>query len=201
MKHQAGFTLVEIAIVLVIIGLLLGGVLKGKEIITNAKVVNLESNFTGISSAIYSYQDRYRAWPGDDIDASRFANVGGTKVGDNDGNISGQFDSTTDSDESRLFWLHLRNANLVTGDPTTYEQPPNPFNGIIGCSSEALTGGTINDIYIGFSNIPGDIAQILESRSDDGLPDKGGIQAIKKGETSVASGYNQEDKYDMFFEL
>ncbi|WP_353573301.1 prepilin-type N-terminal cleavage/methylation domain-containing protein, partial [Candidatus Albibeggiatoa sp. nov. BB20] len=70
MKKQAGFTLVEIAIVLVIIGLLLGGVLKGREIINNAKVINIENSFTGISSAIYSYQDRYRSLPGDDSAAS-----------------------------------------------------------------------------------------------------------------------------------
>ena len=40
-NKQSGFTLVEIAIVLVIIGLLLGGVLKGQELINSAKVKNL----------------------------------------------------------------------------------------------------------------------------------------------------------------
>ena len=66
MKKQQGFTLVEIAIVMVIIGLLLGGVLKGQEIITNARVKNVENDFNGVTAAIYSYQDRYRAIPGDD---------------------------------------------------------------------------------------------------------------------------------------
>ena len=40
-RNQSGFTLIEIAIVLVIIGLLLGGVLKGQELINSAKVKNL----------------------------------------------------------------------------------------------------------------------------------------------------------------
>ena len=71
MKHtQKGFTLVEIAIVLVIIGLLLGGILKGQEMITQAKIKNVVADFSGISAAYYGYQDRYRAIPGDDPNAA-----------------------------------------------------------------------------------------------------------------------------------
>jgi len=64
-KNQRGFTLVEIAIVLVIIGLLLGGVLKGQEMITNAKVRNLADQGSGIKAAFFAFQDRYKALPGD----------------------------------------------------------------------------------------------------------------------------------------
>ena len=67
---QAGFTLVEIAIVLVIIGLLLGGILKGQEMITQAKIKNVINDFNGITAAVTSYQDRYRAVPGDDQNAA-----------------------------------------------------------------------------------------------------------------------------------
>ena len=69
-KQQQGFTLVEIAIVLVIIGLLLGGILKGQEMITQAKIKNVVADFSGISAAYYGYQDRYRAIPGDDSNAA-----------------------------------------------------------------------------------------------------------------------------------
>ena len=62
-KSQKGFTLVEIAIVLVIIGLLLGGILKGQEMITQAKIKNVIADLTGVSAAMYGYQDRYRALP------------------------------------------------------------------------------------------------------------------------------------------
>ena len=55
-KQQSGFTLVEIAIVLVIIGLLLGGVLKGQELINSAKVKNLAQDFKTIDLYIYGYQ-------------------------------------------------------------------------------------------------------------------------------------------------
>src|ERR1700674_5205343 len=67
---QSGFTLVEIAIVLVIIGLLLGGILKGQEMITQAKIKNIVNDFNGITAAINSYQDRYRSLPGDDQNAT-----------------------------------------------------------------------------------------------------------------------------------
>ena len=71
MKHrslarQAGFTLVEIAIVLVIIGLLLGGVLKGQELIKSAKVKAYKSNADAITVALNGYLERFRALPGDD---------------------------------------------------------------------------------------------------------------------------------------
>jgi prepilin-type N-terminal cleavage/methylation domain-containing protein len=67
---EAGFTLVEIAIVLVIIGLLLGGILKGQEMITQAKIKNVINDFNGISVAVTSYQDRYRALPGYDVNVT-----------------------------------------------------------------------------------------------------------------------------------
>jgi len=56
--------------VLVIIGLLLGGILKGQEMITQAKIKNLINDFNGVTVAVVSYQDRYRALPGDDKTAS-----------------------------------------------------------------------------------------------------------------------------------
>ena len=87
MKKTLGFTLVEIAIVLVIIGLLLGGILKGQEMITQARIKNVINDFNGITAAINSYQDRYRALPGDDINAaSRWA---GSFGGNGDGQFNG----------------------------------------------------------------------------------------------------------------
>ncbi|MDB6086392.1 MAG: prokaryotic N-methylation site, partial [Gammaproteobacteria bacterium] len=68
-KSQRGFTLVEIAIVLVIIGLLLGGVLKGQELIYNQKVKSTYDNYRQYTAAMYGYQDRYKALPGDDPNA------------------------------------------------------------------------------------------------------------------------------------
>lgn len=186
MRQQAGFTLVEIAIVLVIIGLLLGGVLKGQEIITNAKIKNLESDFNGISAAIYSYQDRYRAIPGDDKNTETRWSTS-VKKGNGDSKIVAKFDSTTQDDESRLFWLHLRNAGLVTGSKSNQDQPLNAFGGITGVSndsSSAANGGggtTIPGLFVGFTQIPGNIAVILETQSDDQVPTTGSIRSDQTG--------------------
>ena len=64
--RQQGFTLVEIAVVLLIVGLLLGGVLKGQALIDSAKVKNLAQDFRALPAMIHAYQDRFRALPGDD---------------------------------------------------------------------------------------------------------------------------------------
>ena len=79
MKKQAGFTLIELAIVLVIIGLLLGGVLKGQELINSAKVKNFAADFRNIPVAIYGYQDKFKALPGDDVQAE--SHLGLTSAG------------------------------------------------------------------------------------------------------------------------
>ncbi|MGZ5736798.1 MAG: prepilin-type N-terminal cleavage/methylation domain-containing protein, partial [Burkholderiales bacterium] len=63
-KRHGGFTLIEIAIVLVIIGLLLGGVLKGQELITAARVRNFIQEEDAVKAAYFGFLDRYRALPG-----------------------------------------------------------------------------------------------------------------------------------------
>ncbi len=207
MKKQAGFTLVEIAIVMVIIGLLLGGVLKGREIITNAKIKNLENDFNGITAAIYNYQDRYRALPGDDKGAkTRFTLTAAIGPTQGNGKIEGKFDSTTDTDESRLFWLHMRNAGLVAGNATDAQQPTNAFNGLTGVTTGiTITGGGIAGLVIAFGSIPSDIAKILESHSDDGEPKTGTIQGLQRdtsGATADITDYNTKTVlYNLYFSL
>src|ERR1700704_3756431 len=95
-KRRQGFTLVEIAIVLVIIGLLLGGILKGQEMITQAKIKNVVADFSGISAAYHGYQDRYRAIPGDDPNAaSRWTNMTNPApvAGDGNGIVTGTYNN------------------------------------------------------------------------------------------------------------
>jgi prepilin-type N-terminal cleavage/methylation domain-containing protein len=108
-RKQIGFTLVEIAIVLVIIGLLLGGILKGQEMITQAKIKNVVADMSGVSAALYGYQDRYKALPGDDKVADRWT---GAVKGDGNGVIVGLYvPATPATDETAQFWDHLRRAD------------------------------------------------------------------------------------------
>lgn len=196
-RRQSGFTLVEIAIVLVIVGLLIGGVLKGREMITNAKIKRIENDFAGVSAAIYAYQDRYGVLPGDDPSAAtRFPGTWvGSDNGNGNGNISGGWNSTNNASESRKIWKHLRGAGLIAGpvDSTTasYQQPSNSFGGLVGVDLNLFNLSGHNVV---FGEIPGDIAQILEARGDDGVPSRGSIQAHNSQIT-----YNISSRYDMAF--
>ncbi len=197
-KHrQSGFTLVEIAIVLVIIGLLLGGVLKGREMITNAKIKRIENDFSGVSAAIYAYQDRYGSLPGDDPAAStRFSGTWrASDNGNGDGNIAGGWNSTNNASESRKVWKHLRGAGLIAGPvnntAASYQQPSNSFGGLMGLD---LNIYNLSGHNIVFGEIPGDIAQILESRGDDGVPFSGSIQAHNS-----QTAYAIDTRYDVAF--
>ncbi len=179
MKRQKGFTLVEIAIVMVIIGLLLGGTLKGRQIITNAKIKNLENDYQGLQAACALYRDRYSSLPGDD---SRAKIHFGEEVnqGNGDGYINGVFNSETETDESRLVWSHLRAAGLVTGAKTATELPLHAFSGLMGISSQlTMTRSmmTLVGTYVGFADISNEIALILDSKLDDGYSDQGKIQS------------------------
>src|SRR5688500_8122041 len=113
--RQTGFTLVEIAIVLVIIGLLLGGILKGQEMITQAKIKNVIADFSGVSAAYHGYQDRYRAIPGDDPNAAtRWAVAPVAFSGSGNGVVEGAYNVACPtplvaaSPESCDFWDNLR---------------------------------------------------------------------------------------------
>ncbi|MDI9334862.1 MAG: prepilin-type N-terminal cleavage/methylation domain-containing protein [Cytophagales bacterium] len=64
-QTQRGFTLVEIAIVLVIIGLLIGGILRGQELINTARTRSVIAQQSSIQTAYYGFLDRYKALPGD----------------------------------------------------------------------------------------------------------------------------------------
>lgn len=69
-RAQAGFTLVELAIVLVIVGLLIGGILKGQELIAATRVNSTASQVKAIEGAAYTFQDTYGGVPGDILNAA-----------------------------------------------------------------------------------------------------------------------------------
>ena len=185
-RRQSGFTLIEIAIVLVIIGLLLGGILKGQELITQARIRNVANDFQSMTAAINLYQDRYRALPGDDAGAAARWTItaptpsSGT-VGD--GIIAGDYNTATASDESRQFWLHLRRAGLVGGAVTDDTNPPNAASGVTGVQNGAFN---IPGIVICSNNLPAKIAQAIDTQFDDGKSDTGTVRA-KAGTTAGAA--------------
>jgi prepilin-type N-terminal cleavage/methylation domain-containing protein len=214
-RNQSGFTLIEIAIVLVIIGLLLGGVLKGQELINSAKVKSFATDFRNIPVFIYGYQDKFRALPGDDAAVAAHASgtvaatVAGSQTPGN-GLIEGNWNSYTKTDESYLFWQHIRLANLATGTtvipgtPVAGDgyRPLNAAGGEIGIqsaspiagSSPAIdsSGNPIRGTYIVCSpNILGKFAKQLDLQMDDGQTNTGAMLTIANngalGSAAVAS--------------
>jgi len=145
-NKQRGFTLVEIAIVLVIIGLLLGGVLKGQELITAARVRNLGDQAAGVQAAYYGFIDRYRAVPGDMLPGQACNAIGNTiatwgcPAGGGGGNVGGNGNGTiaapppaTDArwEEAAAAWSHMAAAGFLQGQYPgnanslgTYTAPP-----------------------------------------------------------------------------
>jgi prepilin-type N-terminal cleavage/methylation domain-containing protein len=181
-RTPKGFTLVEIAIVLVIIGLLLGGILKGQEMITQAKIKNVVSDFSGISAAYYGYQDRYRAIPGDDPNAdTRWSGATVHATDKGNGRIQGKYNSTTDGDESRMWWDHLRRAGFVAGNG--FQQPFNAVTGMIGVETGDGLGSTttalggFGGLIVCSAGLPDKIAIAVDTQMDDGLPATGTVRA------------------------
>jgi prepilin-type N-terminal cleavage/methylation domain-containing protein len=188
--RQAGFTLVEIAIVLVIIGLLLGGILKGQEMITQARIKNVINDFNGITAAYASYQDRYRAIPGDDSGAvTRWGGAGGViptmEQGNSDGQIAGSYNAPPASPqpESRLFWWHLRAAGFIPGATTPAvqgsSQPNNAVGGFVGAQNGGGTPASMNlsGLIICSANIPDKIAIAVDTQTDDQNSATGSLRA------------------------
>ena len=191
-RNQSGFTLIEIAIVLVIIGLLLGGVLKGQELINSAKVKNLATDFRNIPVYIYGYQDKFKALPGDDKAAT--THVGATNNGNGNGVIDGNWNdpNTGTTSEAVNFWQDVRLAGLAAG-PTVITDaayiPTNAVGGIIGIQSgtasvtatpiNATAGATpIRGSYIICSSgILGKFVKQLDTTMDDGNPATGSMMA------------------------
>ncbi len=189
MKKQAGFTLIELAIVLVIIGLLLGGVLKGQELINSAKVKNMTSDFRNTPLYLYGYQDKFKVLPGDDHAAP--AHVAGTNATSGtqtqNGVIQGEWDSILPADESFVFWNHVRLAGLAPG-PTSLADanypPRNTEGGRLGVQSVSgmteITG--MSGIHaICSDGILGKFAKQLDLTLDDGETSTGSLRAVVSG--------------------
>ncbi len=187
MNKQSGFTLVEIAIVLVIIGLLLGGVLKGQELITQAKIKNIANDLNGMSAAVYGYQDRYKKFPGDDDQAAArwtnpaaIAGNGDTQVGD--AAVANVITCTaTSAQENCHFWHHLRLAGFVGGDTSATSGRLNPQNAVGGVLHVQQGGLGLSGLIICSTNLLGKVANAIDAQFDDGKPATGTVRGVAAG--------------------
>jgi prepilin-type N-terminal cleavage/methylation domain-containing protein len=181
-QKQNGFTLIEIAIVLVIIGLLLGGVLKGQELIQSARVRNLISQQDGIKAAYFGFLDRFRAVPGDYNQAS--TNIAGAVGnGNNNGRIEPNGTGGSTIDEHIAVWEHLSKAGFINGSYTlaatesATSAASNPYARYLrliydtnyGISPTAPLPASRHNLKTG-NQVPSDILAEIDRKIDDGNP-------------------------------
>lgn len=169
--RQAGFTLLELSIVLIVIGLLLGGVLKGQQVVEGARIKRVAMETVAMGDAMRSYRSLYHAWPGDDARATqRWLGVGN---GNGDGVIDGDWLSDKPESESRLLWAHLRHARMLAGVGGDTGFPRHPLGGRIGVGHRLLG---LPGTAICLEDLPGRIAAGYDLQFDDGLWNAGRIR-------------------------
>jgi prepilin-type N-terminal cleavage/methylation domain-containing protein len=222
-RNQSGFTLIEIAIVLVIIGLLLSGVLKGQELINSAKVKNFAADFKNIPVFIYGYQDKFRALPGDDATigtanthvtgAANCSPAAATKCTVGNGVIDGAWNAHAITDESYLFWQQVRLAGLapgataIPGAPAAGDGylPTNAAGGEIGIQSNinfttiaTNAAGAAGTDVICSQGILGKFVRQLDITLDDGNTDAGSMRTLDPaaaGKSIIIGGIQEGQTY------
>ena len=198
MKRTRGFTLIEIAIVLVIIGLLLGGVLKGQELITSARVRNIISMQDGVKAAFFGFLDRYRAYPGDYSQA--VANIPGCAAcqnGNNNGQITASGVAGATIHEQIAVWEHLSRAGFINGSytyaappETTASAPTNPYGRYLQMIYDNVYDGaptTRHNLKSG-NQIPSDILAEVDRKIDDGSATGGSFRFSAYSGDSAGGG-------------
>lgn len=154
MRGIKAFTLVELAISMIIIGLLIGGTIKGLEFIENSRVTSTLAQIKSYDTAITAFRDIYGAWPGDIVNPAgkipSCTNDPCTRSGNGDNVIgflvgssaTGGVLTVDNQPELYTFWLHLGSANLIAGNnPTTTNTTLTQYGDIIPA---AKMGGGFN---------------------------------------------------------
>jgi len=210
MRKQQGFTLIEIAIVLVIIGLLRGGVLKGQELINAARVRNIAAQLDGVKIAYLGFQDRFRALPGDMPDAVATANIQGIGATGGCGALGGFCgNGRIDPAENLVVWNQLSHANFISGSysgtvgavqgttvaPASTTNPSNPYNGFILLTFDndfgdinAAAPNPVLNIKTG-GNIPSATLAELDRKVDDGIAGTGSFRLAPVWDNVTATCY------------
>ncbi len=146
MTTESGFSLVELSIVLVILGLLVGGVLTGQSLIRAAELRSVTTEFQKYQAATNTFRDKYFALPGDMTNATAFWGAAhatpatcltttGTGTQTCDGNGNGLIDigaAASQRSESFTLWAHLANAGLLEGSFSGFAGAANLGDAVIG---------------------------------------------------------------------
>ncbi len=180
-----GFTLVEMSIVLVIVGLILGGVLNARSIIRNAQTQDRIKAIKDFTVAAHQFKERYGMWPGDYSNA--VANIAGLTCANGDG--LGQVNTVAETacaTQSLIRVGTLRGdvANPITIGQSTYSITSPALSGVA-----ALPASWVNVVHI--QNLDCDSAVQMDRAVDDGNVDTGNFRVTAGG--CGAAGNNQDE--------
>ena len=196
-SRQSGFTLVEIAIVLVIIGLILGGVLKGQVLIDNARYKNFAKQIESYRAAVSTFQDMFQGLPGDLLNTAALDPA--AVPGNGNGQIVGGFCDVA-AEESCTAWSHLRYAGIIPGDPTTsgtISAPSHTYGGLVSSISTGNWANGVLEHKILTRGIPGEVAQRYDNEFDDGNATTGDVARFG----GSGATYNLNANLDVFISL
>ncbi len=161
MRKSSGFTLIEMAIVLVVVAFLLGAVMQGQKMLYNARIQRIVSDLEDYRQAFLLYYDRHGMYPGDENDLN-FPG-GDTLNGDHDGLID-------DPAEQTNVWDDLANSLGVV-------RKVSPVRGGTYSFGSRSFFSTASQNFISVTNLPNQMAQSIDSRHDDGVYNTGNIQS------------------------
>lgn len=191
-KAQRGFTLLEIVILVLIVGLILAGVVKGQEMITSAKVKRVSGQIDEIRAAFLGFEDRFKAMPGDYAQAPLTLDCGGPCLrGNGDGRIRSN-EIPVDGNqvhEDLLVWTHLAASGFLKGDyrmidgqawATDGSALKNPFGAYMHVAFDGWygisDGGAQRHNLKTGAQVPVEVVAELDRKIDDGLPYAGSLQ-------------------------
>lgn len=195
-NRQSGFSLVELSITLVIIGLLLAAITSGAHLMQASKINKIISELAGYAEAVQDFRTKYNTWPGDMPNASSKWSEGND--GDGDELIEG------DLTERVRAWEHLTLANMIIGDYTGASAgtpnhkpganvPPSVIDSafyFLATSSESYYGVASGSTYLQISQSDGTTSphsavmspadvRVIDKKTDDGDADEGIIFALR----------------------